>query len=118
MFFLFSDVLLETRPSGALSLSSGQRFHVRRVFPLADCAVDKVFGHTRGQGGLLSLSFPKAKLLLMSSDQDDFNDWNSCLTSAVRKFQSKPTVIHDKVCVGVCESSGAPHRKRPAVRRT
>uniref|UniRef100_A0A3B3ZDM2 Uncharacterized protein n=1 Tax=Periophthalmus magnuspinnatus TaxID=409849 RepID=A0A3B3ZDM2_9GOBI len=84
MFFLFSDVLLQTRRSSALSLSSGERFEVRRVFPLSECAVDKVFGHTRSQGGLLNLSFPKARLLLMSSDQDDFNDWVTCLTSAVR----------------------------------
>uniref|UniRef100_A0A8C6TSB3 Rho guanine nucleotide exchange factor (GEF) 39 n=1 Tax=Neogobius melanostomus TaxID=47308 RepID=A0A8C6TSB3_9GOBI len=84
MFFLFSDMLLQTRRSSALSLSNTDRFEVHRVFPLDQCAVEKVFGHTRSQGGLLSLSFPKAKLLLMSSDQDDFNNWFNCFTSAVR----------------------------------
>lgn len=109
MFFLFSDVLLQTTRSSALSLSNTERFEVRRVFPLEQCAVEKVFGHTRSQGGLLSLSFPKAKLLLMSNDQDNFNDWFNRLSSAVRKLQSRSTVIEQK------PSESAPCRKRTAL---
>ncbi|KAK7898728.1 hypothetical protein WMY93_019581 [Mugilogobius chulae] len=111
MFFLFSDVLLQTRRSSALSLSSEERFELRRAFPLKDCVVEKVFGHTRSQGGLLNLSFPKAKLLLMSTDQEDFNNWFNLLSSAVRKLQSKPTEIHNKPS----DSSSAIQRKRHAL---
>lgn len=32
----------------------------------------------------LQLTFPKAKLLLMSSNQEDLNDWYQSLSSAVR----------------------------------
>lgn len=109
MFFLFSDVLLQTQHSSVLSLSNTEKFEVRRVFPLDQCTVDKVFGHTRSQGGLLSLSFSRAKLLLMSSDQDDFNNWFSCLTSAVRKLQSKSTMFQETL------SESAPRRKRTAL---
>lgn len=33
---------------------------------------------------LLQLTFPKAKLLLMSSNQEDLNDWYQSLSSAIR----------------------------------
>ncbi|KAG7276618.1 LOW QUALITY PROTEIN: hypothetical protein CRUP_025842 [Coryphaenoides rupestris] len=57
-------------------------FTGQHAYPLRECTVDKVFGHTKSRGGLLSLSFPKAKLLLMSCDQEDINDWHQSLVSA------------------------------------
>ncbi|XP_034719085.1 rho guanine nucleotide exchange factor 39 isoform X2 [Etheostoma cragini] len=98
MFFLFSDMLLQAKRCGPLR--SGDRFSGQRAFPLQDCTVEKVFGHTRSQGGLLSLTFPKAKLLLMSCNQEELNDWYQSLSSAVGNLQSKQTVVHqrDELC--------------------
>ncbi|XP_070785317.1 rho guanine nucleotide exchange factor 39 [Enoplosus armatus] len=99
MFFLFSDMLLQAKRHSSLHTSGGDKFAGQHAYPLQDCAVEKVFGHTRSQGGLLSLTFPKAKLLLMSSNQEDLNDWYQSLSSAIRKLQSK-TVVHqrDELC--------------------
>ncbi|KAM6986344.1 rho guanine nucleotide exchange factor 39 [Aplochiton taeniatus] len=100
MFFLFSDMLLQAKRCGPLHLTSGVEFVGQHAFPLKDCTVDKVFGHTKSQGGLLSLTFPKAKVLLMSSDQENINDWYQSLSSAVGKLRSKNTVVHkrDELC--------------------
>uniref|UniRef100_A0A3Q3WNV1 PH domain-containing protein n=1 Tax=Mola mola TaxID=94237 RepID=A0A3Q3WNV1_MOLML len=84
MFFLFSDMLLQAKCRGLLHLTNGYKFAGQHAYPLQDCIVEKVFGHTRSQGGLLSLTFPKAKLLLMSSNQEDLNDWYQSLSSAIR----------------------------------
>ncbi|XP_051248000.1 rho guanine nucleotide exchange factor 39 [Dicentrarchus labrax] len=99
MFFLFSDMLLQAKRCSPLHPTNGDKFAGQHAYPLKDCTVEKVFGHTRSQGGLLSLTFPKAKLLLMSSNQEDFNDWYQSLSSAIRKLQSK-TVVHqrDELC--------------------
>ncbi|XP_071187638.1 rho guanine nucleotide exchange factor 39 [Salvelinus alpinus] len=96
MFFLFSDVLLQAKPCHPLHPTNGDKFAGQRLYPLKDCTVDKVFGHTKSQGGLLSLTFPKAKLLLMSSDQEDLNDWYSSLSSAVGQLKSRNTVVHQR----------------------
>nr|XP_020463825.1 rho guanine nucleotide exchange factor 39 isoform X2 [Monopterus albus] len=93
MFFLFSDMLLEAEHCNPLHPTNGDKFTGQHAYPLQDCTVEKVFGHTRSQGGLLSLTFPKAKLLLMSSNQEDLNDWYQSLTSAIRRLQSKQTVV-------------------------
>ncbi|XP_015255329.1 PREDICTED: rho guanine nucleotide exchange factor 39-like [Cyprinodon variegatus] len=93
MFFLFSDLLLEAKCCSPLSFSSGRKYVGQHAYPLRDAAIEKVFGHTRSSGGLLSLTFPKVKLLLMSSNQDDFNDWYQCLSSAIRKLQTSHTVV-------------------------
>ncbi|XP_054862247.1 rho guanine nucleotide exchange factor 39 isoform X3 [Amphiprion ocellaris] len=100
MFFLFSDMLLEAKRCSPLHPNNGDKFAGQHAYPLQDCNVEKVFGHTRSQGGLLSLTFPKAKLLLMSSNQEDLNDWYQSLSSAVRKLQSNQTVVHqrDELC--------------------
>ncbi|KAM6895263.1 rho guanine nucleotide exchange factor 39 [Xenentodon cancila] len=94
MFFLFSDMLLQAKRCSSLHPSSGERFSGQHAYPLEDCTVGKVFGHTKSQGGLLSLTLPKTKLLLMSSNQQDLNDWYQSLSSAVRKLQSKRTEVH------------------------
>ncbi|XP_012679217.2 rho guanine nucleotide exchange factor 39 isoform X2 [Clupea harengus] len=98
MFFLFSDILLLTKPCG--SLHPSDKFECQRCFPLKECTVDKVFGHTKSQGGLISLTFPKAKLMLMSSNQEDINDWYRSLSLAVGQLKSKSTVVHrrDDLC--------------------
>ncbi|XP_019721794.1 rho guanine nucleotide exchange factor 39 [Hippocampus comes] len=93
MFFLFSDMLLQAKPCSALHPTDSDKFSGQHAYPLRECAVEKVFGNTKGKGGLLSLTFPKAKLLLMSSNQEDFNDWYQSLTSAVRKLQPRSTVV-------------------------
>lgn len=89
MFFLFSDVLLQAKRCSPLHPTNGDKFAGQHAYPLQDCSVEKVFGHTRSQGGLLSLTFPKAKLLLMSNNQEELNDWYQSLSSAVRKLQNK-----------------------------
>ncbi|TMS02887.1 rho guanine nucleotide exchange factor 39 isoform X1 [Larimichthys crocea] len=125
MFFLFSDMLLQAKRCSPLHPINGDKFAGQHAYPLQDCTVEKVFGHTKSQGGLLSLTFPKAKLLLMSSNQEDLNDWYESLSSAIRKLQSK-TVVHqrDELCrrplrsAGDCHntpSSSDPSRKRNMV---
>nr|XP_019955374.1 PREDICTED: rho guanine nucleotide exchange factor 39 [Paralichthys olivaceus] len=96
MFFLFSDMLLQAKRCSPLHPTNGDKFTGQHMFPLQDCTVEKVFGHTKSKGGLLSLTFPKAKLLLMSSNQEDLNDWYQSLNSAIRKLQSKETVVHQR----------------------
>ncbi|XP_050933624.1 rho guanine nucleotide exchange factor 39 [Lates calcarifer] len=96
MFFLFSDMLLQAKRCSPLHPTNGDKFTGQHAYPLQDCTVEKVFGHTKSRGGLLSLTFPRAKLLLMSSNQEDLNDWYQSLSSAVRKLQSKQTVVHQR----------------------
>ncbi|XP_023681573.2 rho guanine nucleotide exchange factor 39 [Paramormyrops kingsleyae] len=100
MFFLFSDVLLLTTPCSPLHPTNGDKFCCQRVYALQDCTVGKVFGHTKSQGGLISLTFTEEKLLLMSSDQEDINDWYRSLSSAVGQLASRTTVVHkrDNLC--------------------
>uniref|UniRef100_UPI0037E96EBF rho guanine nucleotide exchange factor 39 n=1 Tax=Semicossyphus pulcher TaxID=241346 RepID=UPI0037E96EBF len=119
MFFLFSDMLLQAKRCSPLHPTNGDKFVGQHAYPLQDCSVEKVFGHTRSQGGLLSLSFPKANLLLMSNNQEDLNDWYQSLSSAVRKLQSKTEVHHrDDLCRRPLNSdpeSNTPSRKRNMV---
>uniref|UniRef100_A0A8C8DJM7 Rho guanine nucleotide exchange factor (GEF) 39 n=1 Tax=Oryzias sinensis TaxID=183150 RepID=A0A8C8DJM7_9TELE len=96
MFFLFSDMLLQAKRCSPLDLTNGEKFVGQHAYPLQDCSVEKVFGHTRSKGGLLSLTFPKAKVLLMSNNQEDLNDWHQNLSAAIRKLQPKATVIHQR----------------------
>ncbi|XP_024138235.1 rho guanine nucleotide exchange factor 39 [Oryzias melastigma] len=96
MFFLFSDMLLQAKRCSPLELTNGEKFVGQHAYPLQDCSVEKVFGHTRSKGGLLSLTFPKAKLLLMSNNQEDLNDWHQNLSAAIRKLQPAATVIHQR----------------------
>ncbi|KAM8884618.1 rho guanine nucleotide exchange factor 39 isoform 1-T1 [Synchiropus picturatus] len=96
MFFLFSDVLLQAKRCSALHPTNGDKFTGQQAYPLKECTLEKVFGHTKSKGGLLSLTFPKAKLLLMSNNLEDLNDWHQSLSSAIRKLQSKQTVIHQR----------------------
>lgn len=88
MFFLFSDILISTKPCHPLHLLNSTKFACTAVYPLHQCVVDKVFGHTQSEGGLLSLSFPHKTLLLMSTDQQDINDWYQSLTTAVRQLKA------------------------------
>ncbi|XP_037318404.2 rho guanine nucleotide exchange factor 39 [Pungitius pungitius] len=92
MFFLFSDMLLQAK----LQLTNKDKFEGQHAYPLQGCSVEKVFGHTRSQGGLLSLTFPKAKLLLMSCNQEDLNDWFQSLSSAIRKLQGRQTLVNQR----------------------
>ncbi|XP_069482772.1 rho guanine nucleotide exchange factor 39 [Ambystoma mexicanum] len=96
MFFLFSDVLLMTRPCHPLHLMNSDKFCCQSMYPLEECNVEKVFGHTKSQGGLISLSFEQEKLLLMSSDQEDINDWFRCLSSAIGQLCARRTIVHRK----------------------
>lgn len=58
MFFLFSDMLLQAKRCSPLQFNSKDKFTGQHAFPLQDCTVEKVFGHTRSRGGLLSVSRP------------------------------------------------------------
>ncbi|KAI9517009.1 hypothetical protein NQZ68_011486 [Dissostichus eleginoides] len=111
MFFLFSDMLLQATRCGPMQLANRDKFAGKHAFPLQECIVEKVFGHTRSQGGLLSLTFPKASLLLMSCNQEDLNDWYQSLSSAIRKLQSKETVVHqrDELCRRPLRSAADSH---------
>ncbi|GAA6103228.1 rho guanine nucleotide exchange factor 39 isoform X1 [Tachysurus ichikawai] len=94
MFFLFSDILVQAKRCNPMHPTNGDKLSCQRVFPLKECTVDKVFGHTKSQGGLISLTFSKAKLLLMSSHQEDINDWYRSLCLAIGKLKTKNTVVH------------------------
>ncbi|XP_057287193.1 rho guanine nucleotide exchange factor 39 [Pezoporus wallicus] len=88
MCFLFSDIFISTKPCHPLHPLNSNKLACQAVYPLHQCIVDKVFGHTKSQGGLLSLSFPHKTLLLMSSDQQDINDWYQSLAAAVRQLKA------------------------------
>nr|XP_032646928.1 rho guanine nucleotide exchange factor 39 isoform X2 [Chelonoidis abingdonii] len=96
MFFLFSDILVATKPCHPLHPLNSDKFSCQAIYPLSQCTVDKVFGHTQSQGGLLSLSFPHKTLLLMSSNQEDINNWYLNLTTAIRQLKVRPTFVHQK----------------------
>lgn len=84
MFFLFSDALLMAKPRPALHLLHNGTFACRALYPMAQCRLCRVFGHSGGPcGGLLSLSFPHEKLLLMSTDQEELSRWYHSLTLAI-----------------------------------
>ncbi|KAK2492762.1 hypothetical protein MC885_008438 [Smutsia gigantea] len=84
MFFLFSDVLLMTKPRPPLHLLQSGTFACQALYPMAQCELHRVFGHTGGPcGGLLCLSFPHEKLLLMTTDQEELLHWCHSLTLAI-----------------------------------
>ncbi|XP_006143237.1 rho guanine nucleotide exchange factor 39 isoform X1 [Tupaia chinensis] len=84
MFFLFSDVLLMTKPRPPLHLLQSGTFACKALYPMMQCQLRRVFGHSGGPcGGLLSLSFPHEKLLLMSTDQEELSRWYHSLTVAI-----------------------------------
>ncbi|XP_048639362.1 rho guanine nucleotide exchange factor 39 isoform X3 [Marmota marmota marmota] len=84
MFFLFSDVLLMAKPRPQLHLLQSGTFACKALYPMAQCQLCRVFGHSGGPcGGLLSLSFPREKLLLMSTDQEELSHWYHSLTLAI-----------------------------------
>lgn len=56
MFFLFSDILIQATRCSPMHPTNGDKLVCQRVFPLKECTVDKVFGHTKSQGGLISVS--------------------------------------------------------------
>uniref|UniRef100_A0A8C0ZCI2 Rho guanine nucleotide exchange factor 39 n=1 Tax=Cyanistes caeruleus TaxID=156563 RepID=A0A8C0ZCI2_CYACU len=58
MFFLFSDILIAAKPCHPLHPLNSNKLSCQAVYPLQQCSVDKVFGHTWSQGGLLSVSLP------------------------------------------------------------
>lgn len=58
MFFLFSDIFIATKPCHPLHPLNSNKLACQAVYPLHQCVVDKVFGHTQSQGGLLSVSLP------------------------------------------------------------
>ncbi|TRY90477.1 hypothetical protein DNTS_026110 [Danionella cerebrum] len=91
MFYLFSDILLQAKPCSPLL--HGDKFACQRVYPLRECTVDKVFGHTKSQGGLISLTFARAKLLLMSEDQADINDWYRSFCLTIGQLKTRNTSV-------------------------
>ncbi|XP_062928488.1 rho guanine nucleotide exchange factor 39 isoform X3 [Mobula hypostoma] len=96
MFFLFSDMLLMTKPCHPLHPVHSDKFVWQKAYPLIEGTVEKVFGHTESQGGLISLTFPEEKVLVMSNDQEDINNWYRCLSAAIGQLQSRSTVIQRK----------------------
>ncbi|XP_017713244.1 PREDICTED: rho guanine nucleotide exchange factor 39 isoform X5 [Rhinopithecus bieti] len=56
MFFLFTDVLLMAKPRPPLHLLQSGTFACKALYPMAQCQLSRVFGHSGGPcGGLLSL---------------------------------------------------------------
>nr|XP_033793482.1 rho guanine nucleotide exchange factor 39 [Geotrypetes seraphini]XP_033793489.1 rho guanine nucleotide exchange factor 39 [Geotrypetes seraphini] len=96
MFFLFSDILVMAKPCHPLHPSNSHKFACQAVYPLDECSVEKVFGHTKSRGGLINLSFEQESLLLMSTDQDDINNWYRCLCTAVGDLKSQCTTVYQK----------------------
>ncbi|XP_030047727.1 rho guanine nucleotide exchange factor 39 isoform X2 [Microcaecilia unicolor] len=96
MFFLFSDILMMAKPCHPLHPLNSDKFACQAVYPLEECSVEKVFGHTKSRGGLISLSFEQESLLLMSTDQDDINNWYRCLSTAVGHLKTRCTTVHQK----------------------
>lgn len=57
MFFLFSDALLMAKPRPPLHLLQSGTFACQALYPMAECQLHRVFGHSGGPcGGLLSVS--------------------------------------------------------------
>lgn len=57
MFFLFTDVLLMAKPRPPLHLLQSGTFACKALYPMAQCQLSRVFGHSGGPcGGLLSVS--------------------------------------------------------------
>ncbi|XP_054938975.1 rho guanine nucleotide exchange factor 39 isoform X3 [Physeter macrocephalus] len=55
MFFLFSDALLMAKPRPPLHLLQSGTFACQALYPMAECQLHRVFGHSGGPcGGLLS----------------------------------------------------------------
>ncbi|XP_067861429.1 rho guanine nucleotide exchange factor 39 isoform X2 [Heptranchias perlo] len=96
MFFLFSDILLMAKPCHPLHPVHSDKFAWQKAYPLIEGTVEKVFGHTKSQGGLISLTFPEEKLLVMSNDQGDINDWYRCLSAAIGQLRSRSVVTQRK----------------------
>ncbi|XP_027695400.1 rho guanine nucleotide exchange factor 39 isoform X1 [Vombatus ursinus] len=91
MFFLFSDALLMAKPRSVLYILHGGTFICQALYPMAQCQLRRIFGHSGGPGGgLLSLSFPHEKLLLMSMDQEALSRWYHSLTIAIRYALNLP----------------------------
>uniref|UniRef100_A0A8C0ZCB5 Rho guanine nucleotide exchange factor 39 n=1 Tax=Cyanistes caeruleus TaxID=156563 RepID=A0A8C0ZCB5_CYACU len=67
MFFLFSDILIAAKPCHPLHPLNSNKLSCQAVYPLQQCSVDKVFGHTWSQGGLLSVSLPTLMQVLFLS---------------------------------------------------
>ncbi|ERE83225.1 rho guanine nucleotide exchange factor 39 isoform X3 [Cricetulus griseus] len=89
MFFLFSDVLLMAKPRPPLYLLKSGTFVCKALYPMSQCQLNRVFGHSGGTcGGLLSLSFPDEKLLLMSTDHEELSRWYDSLAVAIRSQKS------------------------------
>ncbi|XP_061815012.1 rho guanine nucleotide exchange factor 39 isoform X2 [Nerophis lumbriciformis] len=87
---------LKAKRCSTLDPTNSDKFTGQHAYPLQECSVEKVFGHTKSKGGLLSLTFSRAKLLLMSSNQEDLNDWYQSLCSTIRKLEPKPIVAHQR----------------------
>lgn len=72
------------KPRPPLHLLQSGTFACRALYPMAECQLQRVFGHSGGScGGLLSLTFPHEKLLLMSTDQEELLLWYHSLTLAI-----------------------------------
>ncbi|XP_074052281.1 rho guanine nucleotide exchange factor 39 isoform X2 [Macrotis lagotis] len=84
MFFLFSDALLMAKPRSVLHIPYGGTFVCQALYPMAQCQLQRIFGHSGGaRGGLLCLLFPHEKLLLMSTDQMVLSHWYHNLSTAI-----------------------------------
>ncbi|XP_068128879.1 rho guanine nucleotide exchange factor 39 [Hyperolius riggenbachi] len=114
MLFLFSDVLAVTSPCHPLHPVNAHKFSCLALYPLRECQVERVLGHTQSQGGLISLSFRKEKLLLMSDNQQDLNSWFECLVMAVRKLCTDVvTETRQPFSVQQCDCASPRVSKRP-----
>ncbi|XP_056409277.1 rho guanine nucleotide exchange factor 39 [Hyla sarda] len=123
MLFLFSDILLVSVPCHLLHPFNGDKFCCRAIYPLRECQVEKVLGHTQSQGGLISLSFRREKLLFMSTNQQDLNGWYEGLVRTLRTFhkenikpiRTEASQGHQRVMTELQNSQAARAPKRPHV---
>uniref|UniRef100_A0A803V9R7 Rho guanine nucleotide exchange factor 39 n=1 Tax=Ficedula albicollis TaxID=59894 RepID=A0A803V9R7_FICAL len=98
MFFLFSDILVAAKPCHPLHLLNSNKLSCQAVYPLHQCSVDKVFGHTWSQGGLLSVSLPTSDRQKCQWSQT-WKQVSSCLSSSGTKLMTVVTKCSEQVWV-------------------
>lgn len=100
MFFLFSDILIAAKPCHPLHLLNANKLSCQAVYPLHQCSVDKVFGHTWSQGGLLSVSLPTCARQKCQWNQT-WKQVSSCLSSTRTKVMTVVTKRNEQVWVRI-----------------
>ncbi|KPP68571.1 hypothetical protein Z043_112741 [Scleropages formosus] len=106
MFFLFSDILLQTTPCSPLHPTNGDKFACQRIYPLKECVVDKVFGHTKSQGGLISVSERHAYLTQSSLSSPWHKLWRGLARKCTAQVAAAQCEEQAAACCSPCSPPG------------